>query len=160
MLQQFLTVHLIWLTQFYNISIFRRQSVQVNLEIKFVILVCCQLCCSYRVSVKLSEQYVRMDCCFEFILVFVNPPLHHHHHHLTSMLALSRLTLAFTQTLLERFSKIFFTFTKTGTRCGSAGQSIILSARITAFWRVIKAKNVLKVFSHCVCVVRIKVLCL
>jgi len=34
--------------------------------------------------------------------------------------------------------KNFFTFTKTGRRCDSTGQSVILSACITAFWQVIE----------------------
>jgi len=37
---------------------------------------------------------------------------------------------------LGSFAKIVFTFTKMERRCGSGGQSIILSACIVAFWLV------------------------
>jgi len=46
----------------------------------------------------------------------------------------------------KTFCEIFFTFTKTVRRCGSTGQSTTLRACITAFWLVIEAKNLHRMY--------------
>jgi len=70
--------------------------------------------------------------------------LHHHHHHRpwTSIYHVSfdKTNMGFHASVAGTFCKTFFTFTKTERRCDSEGQSIILSACITAFWLVIEAK--------------------
>jgi len=66
-----------------------------------------------------------------------------HHHRFTfiyHVLRFDKTNMGFHVSGADRFFLwIFFTFTKTGRRCGSAGQSIIQIAFITAFWLVIQA---------------------
>jgi len=73
----------------------------------------------------------------------------HHHHHLcftSPYHASSNMTDAgFHASVAGTFLPNFFTFTKTW-RCGSAGQSVIRSACITAVWLVIEAENLRRMY--------------